>query len=106
MNRLLLTALLLLGAGASPRSEPLSFPRDHGSHPAENIEWWYWTGHLTGSGGHEYGFRLAFSRLRQLRLAHFAWTDVSGRTFRFAEKAHMGLPGVAGAKEAGLDVLN
>jgi predicted secreted hydrolase len=106
MNRLVLTALLLLGAGTVPRSEPVSFPRDHGSHPAEAIEWWYWTGHLTGSGGREYGFLLVFFRLRQFHLAHFAWADVSGKTFRFDEKAHMGLPGIAGAREAGLDVVN
>lgn len=106
MIRWLLIAALSLVATASPRSEPLSFPRDHGSHPSENIEWWYWTGHLTGSGGHEYGFLLVFFRLKQFHLAHFAWTDVSNKTFRFDEKAHLGLPGIAGAKEGGLDIVN
>ena len=94
---------------AGVRGEPqrtLSFPRDHGSHPSENIEWWYWTGHLRGNGGREYGFLLVFFRLRQFHLAHFAWTDVSGKTFRFDEKAHLGLPGIAGSKEGALDVGN
>jgi predicted secreted hydrolase len=84
----------------------LSFPRDHGSHPDANIEWWYYTGHLTGEGGRPYGFLLVFFRLRQFHLAHFAWTDVSRKAFRFDEKAHLGLPGIAGAKEEGLDVVN
>ena len=26
--------------------EVFSFPRDHGSHPAFKLEWWYLTGHL------------------------------------------------------------
>jgi predicted secreted hydrolase len=106
MTRLLLAAAICLAATAAPRNEPLSFPRDHGSHPAENIEWWYWTGHLTGSGGRDYGFLLVFFRLRQFHMAHFAWTDVSEKTFRFDEKAHLALPGIAGAKEGGLDVVN
>ena len=102
MKRVLVFAFML-GAMGAPA---LQFPRDHGSHPAENIEWWYWTGHLTGNGGREYGFLLVFFRLRQFHLAHFAWTDVSAKTFRFDEKAHLGLPGIAGAKEGGLDVVN
>lgn len=96
-------------AGVSGDQKPttlLSFPRDHGSHPDANIEWWYYTGHLTGQGGRDYGFLLVFFRLRQFHLAHFAWTDVSGKAFRFGEKAHLGLPGIAGAKEGGLDVVN
>jgi predicted secreted hydrolase len=102
MKRAFVFALILAAVGAPA----LQFPRDHGSHPSENIEWWYWTGHLTGGSGHEYGFLLVFFRLRQFHLAHFAWTDVSGKTFRFDEKAHMGLPGIAGARQEGLDVVN
>jgi predicted secreted hydrolase len=85
---------------------PLSFPRDHGAHPDATIEWWYWTGHLTGTGGAEYGFQLTFFRLRDLHLAHFAWTDVARRSFRYAEKVHLALPGIAGASPDGLDVFN
>jgi predicted secreted hydrolase len=106
ITRLFLAAVLSLGAASAPRSEPLSFPRDHGSHPAANIEWWYYTGHLTGEAGRPYGFLLVFFRLRQFHLAHFAWTDVPGKTFRFDEKAHLGLPGIAGAREESLDVVN
>jgi predicted secreted hydrolase len=96
-------AVLCLGA-AEPAS--LSFPRDHGAHPDAAIEWWYYTGHLTGERGLEYGFQLTFFRVRDLYLAHFAWTDVARQSFRYAEKVHLGLPGIAGASSDGLDVFN
>jgi len=38
----------------------LSFPRDHGAHPAFRIEWWYITGWLDGP----LGFQLTFFRAR------------------------------------------
>jgi len=97
-------AALLLAA--LPASEPLQFPRDHGAHPEAPVEWWYYTGHLTGPGGKEYGFQLTFFRVRDLHLAHFAWTDVARGTFVYDEKTHLGLPGVAGAATGGLDVSN
>lgn len=93
----------LSARGAEP---PLEFPRDHGAHPASPVEWWYYTGHLSGDGGRAYGFQLTFFRVRELHLAHFAWTDVSRRRFRYAEKTHLGLPGIATAGEARLDVTN
>jgi predicted secreted hydrolase len=84
----------------------ISFPRDHGSHADAAVEWWYWTGHLTGEGGREYGFQLTFFRVRELHLAHFAWSDLSGGRFSFEERTHLGLPGIAGAQEGRLDVVN
>jgi len=84
----------------------LSFPRDHGSHPDATLEWWYWTGHLQSDDGRPYGFQLTFFRLRDLHLAHFAWSDVGGGSFRFAQKTHLGLPGIAGASESRLDAFN
>ncbi len=63
---------------------PLVFPRDHGSHPETQVEWWYVTGVLrpessgSGSGGSAqggtgailaqppaYGFQLTFFRVRR-----------------------------------------
>jgi predicted secreted hydrolase len=84
----------------------LSFPHDHGSHPDAAIEWWYYTGHLAGEGGRAYGFQLTFFRVRELHLAHLAWSDISRRQFHYEEKAHLGLPGIAGAAEERLDVFN
>jgi predicted secreted hydrolase len=96
-HRLLVPALLLIA---------LSFPQDHGSHPDATLEWWYWTGHLQSDDGRPFGFQLTFFRLRDLHLAHFAWSDVGGGSFQFAQKTHLGLPGIAGASEARLDAFN
>ena len=70
------------------------------------LEWWYWTGHLQGSAGRPYGFQLTFFRLRDIHLAHFAWSDVDSGRFTFEEKTHLALPGIAGASEQHLDVFN
>ena len=85
---------------------PVSFPRDHGSHAEAAIEWWYWTGHLTSGDGRAYGFQITFFRVRDLHLAHFAWSDLTAGKFTFEEKMHLGLPGIAGAQETRLDVFN
>src|SRR5262249_4814979 len=104
-SRLALITSVLLIAGAADRSE-VAFPRDHGAHADAGIEWWYYTGHLRDAAKKEYGFELTFFRVRELSLAHFAWTDVSGRKFRYEEKAHRILPGIADAEAGRLSVSN
>lgn len=84
----------------------LAFPRDHGAHPEAAVEWWYYTGHLSDRVGRRYGFQLTFFRVRELHLAHFAWTDVARTEFRYEEKMHLGLPGIAASAEGRLDVAN
>jgi predicted secreted hydrolase len=102
MRRLFgIAALAALGVAS-----PIRFPRDHGAHLEVPLEWWYWTGHLRGSAGREYGFQLTFFRLRDVHLAHFAWSDVASGRFTYEEKVHLALPGIAGASETGLDVFN
>jgi predicted secreted hydrolase len=103
--RLFLAATLGLFAGAADRSDIL-FPRDHGSHPDAALEWWYYTGHLRGAGGREYGFQLTFFRAREMSLAHFAWSDVARKVFRYEEKTHLSLPGIASAAVERLSVVN
>jgi predicted secreted hydrolase len=103
--RLPIAAAALLVATAADRNN-LTFPRDHGSHADAAIEWWYYTGHLRDASRREYGFELTFFRLKELSLAHFAWTDVSRKKFRYEEKAHLILPGVAGAEAGRLAVFN
>ena len=82
------------------------FPRDHGPHREFKTEWWYATGNLSDEQGHEYGFQLTFfrqgihpgkkpagsSRFRVMDLpfAHFAFTDVSGKTFRYYQRSSRG----------------
>jgi predicted secreted hydrolase len=88
------------------------FPRDHGPHREFKTEWWYATGNLSDEQGHEYGFQLTFfrqgihpgkkpagsSRFRVMDLpfAHFAFTDVSGKTFRYYQRSSRGAFGEAG----------
>ena len=101
LARVAFAALLCLAAAS-----PMRFPRDHGAHSDVPLEWWYWTGHLRGATGREYGFQLTFFRLRDVHLAHFAWSDVASGLFSYEEKVHLALPGIAGASETGLDVFN
>ena len=104
MRRLLALALAaLLPADATA---PVAFPRDHGAHRDAPVEWWYYTGHLFGGAGRRYGFQLTFFRVRDVHLAHFAWTDIAGGRFQYDEKTHLGLPGIAAAAEGRLDVSN
>ena len=88
------------------------FPRDHGPHRDYKTEWWYATGNLSDEEGHEYGFQLTFfrqgirpgekpagsSRFRVMDLpfAHFGFTDVSGKTFRYYQLSSRGAFGEAG----------
>ena len=51
----------------SAKAEPgqlLQFPRDHGSHPAFRIEWWYITGWVQDQAARELGFQITFFRAR------------------------------------------
>lgn len=105
-------------------ADPLSFPRDHGSHDDARVEWWYVTGHLEtdGAPAEGLGYQLTFFRVglldeprtsrasawapRDLHLAHFARTDLSARAFRYAERAHRSGVGAVAAHEEALDVSN
>ena len=104
MKRLLPLILAMVLPANAPA--PLVFPRDHGAHPDAPVEWWYYTGHLSGGAGRSYGFQLTFFRVHEVHLAHFAWTDAARRRFVYEEKTHLGLPGIASAAEGRLDVSN
>lgn len=91
------------------------FPRDHFAHPDFKTEWWYFTGNLTAEDGRELGFQLTFFRqgvrrgeasgtrfaVDDIKLAHFAVTDISGGQFRFAQKVSRGAFGEAGFSGGG-----
>jgi predicted secreted hydrolase len=102
-------------------NQKISFPRDHGAHDDARVEWWYVTGHLETASGKRLGYQLTFFRTgiaddppprassfaaRDLYLAHFARTDVSKGTFRFAERLHRVGPGAAYARAGRLSVAN
>lgn len=44
-----------------PAGSLISFPADEGRHPSEPVEWWYTSGHLTGTvSGKTYSFMLTY----------------------------------------------
>ena len=67
----LAAALSMLAAGPAGYpvvrpGERLSFPADHGAHPAFRTEWWYVTGWLRTAEGRDLGFQVTFFRTRPL----------------------------------------
>lgn len=95
----------------------LTFPHDHGAHPAFRTEWWYVTGWLDTDAG-PIGFQITFFRSRtgigeasaspfaprQLLFAHAAVSDPRiGRLLHDERAARVGL-GLAEAKEGDTDV--
>ncbi|MBF5003426.1 lipocalin-like domain-containing protein [Diaphorobacter caeni] len=95
----------------------LVFPRDHGSHPELQTEWWYITGHVR-SKGKPFGFQVTFFRSRvastqgmqsafaakQLIFAHAAVTDIEGRVQHHDQRIARAGFGIAEASETDCDV--
>jgi len=89
------------------------FPSDHGSHEDYQIEWWYFTGHLTDKRGNHYGFELTFFRtgvrnesvrqipskwaVKNIYSAHFAISNETTKEFWFNEVMSREGLGKAGA---------
>ncbi len=113
-----LALLLLLACPASGQDwKPAlpgyeyKFPRDHGQHPDQKIEWWYYTGNLATADGHRFGYQLTFFRigatptpanaspwaLRDVWMAHFAVSDLTGGKYHHADRLNRAGPGLAGA---------
>lgn len=93
------------------------FPRDHHAHREFKTEWWYFTGNVFDPDGHRFGYELTFFRqgiqpatrrdpgasrfiVDDLKFAHFAITDVSGRKFQFDQRMSRGAFGEAGFDDA------
>ena len=53
----------------------LSFPADHGPHPAFRIEWWYLTANLKGPDGTEYGAQWTLFRSALAPRAGEGWEN-------------------------------
>lgn len=103
----------------------LEFPRDHGSHPRMQTEWWYVTGHARPESGSNaqsreprFGFQVTFFRsrvaatqqmrsefaARQLIFAHAAVTDLhAGVQYHEQRIARAGF-GIAQASEEDCDI--
>lgn len=76
---------------------PITLPADDGFRSREDVQWWYWTGHLRTDDGKRYGFEMVFFAFNSLgffrtQLAQAAITDVDGNSFHFTEYTHYGLP--------------
>src|SRR2546422_10340143 len=97
---------------------PLSFPADHGPPPDFRTEWWYYPGNLRTAAGRHFGFQLTFFRValapgvvltagaeprasawstRQLYVAHFAASDITGGRFHAFSRSSREALGLAGA---------
>lgn len=97
-----------------------AFPRDHASHPAFKLEWWYYTGNLQTPQGRRFGYQVTFFRVgvdpapanpsrwavRDLFMTHLAVSDPAGRRYRYDERLSRGGPGLAGAASDRYHVWN
>jgi predicted secreted hydrolase len=115
---LLLAALAAVPASWALPARTLQFPRDYGSHPDLQTEWWYITGHAKNSAEREFGFQVTFFRsrvdaaqglrsafaARNLVFAHAAVTDLEGRVLLHDQRIARAGFGVASASEADTDV--
>ncbi len=122
--RALIAAMAVAGI-AAPSPYPvvrpgirLSFPTDHGAHPALRTEWWYVTGWLKGEDGRDVGFQVTFFRVnprpaagnpsrfspRQIIFAHAALSDPRVGRILHAERAARDGFGLAGAATGDADV--
>jgi len=93
-----------LGYGETELREPptdgaVTLPDDLFAKPDVQTEWWYYTGHCATETGREFGFELVFFKRRTDRdrlgffpvmalanpmyFAHFAISDIEGRSFRY-----------------------
>ncbi len=124
-----LAAFALIGTGTAappvlpsyPEVRPgvaLTFPRDHGAHPAYRTEWWYVTGWLKGADGSPFGFQVTFfqSRLaidqrnpsrfapRHVLFAHAALSDAKGGRMLHDQRAARAGFGLARAATSNTDL--
>jgi predicted secreted hydrolase len=98
----------------------LSLPRDHVSHPAFKIEWWYYTGNVETDRGRRFGYQVTFFRVgvevqprnpssfavRDLFIAHIAVTDAAAKRYVSAERINRAGVGWAGASLTDYHVWN
>ncbi|MEM7515371.1 MAG: lipocalin-like domain-containing protein [Planctomycetota bacterium] len=100
----------------------LEYPRDHGSHPETQSEWWYLTGQLMDEDGRRFGYQFTIFRgglsqasaapetspLRasQVFAGHLAVTDLEAKKTHHAERLRRaGMGGLASASTADMDLV-
>jgi predicted secreted hydrolase len=79
---------------ATPKGK-VSLPKDDALHD-EELEWWYWSGHLETKDGRWFGFEETFFAVRQSGLngeeVDTALTDIAGGKFLYDVTDAIGLP--------------
>jgi predicted secreted hydrolase len=119
VKRFCFSLALIVAAGATAAAEDWAlalpgwkyeFPRDHFSHPDFKTEWWYFTGNVSTKDGRELGYQLTFFRqgvsrqsnttsrfaTADIKLAHFAVSDLSSKKFHHGQKISRGAFAEAG----------
>ena len=76
---------------------PVQLPRDDALLRTQNVQWWYWTGHLQTEDGRWFGFEVVFFAFRNYglfwsQLAQAAITDEQGNKFHFLEDVKFSIP--------------
>lgn len=76
---------------------PITLPADDAFLPSEQVQWWYWTGHLETEDGQRFGFEVCFFTFDAFlfmrdQLVQAAITDVNGNRFEFKEFVKFHLP--------------
>lgn len=68
----------------------VEIPKNDAFLPKEDVQWWYWTGHLETDEGRKFGFEICFFTFDSLlifkdQLIQAAITDVDNNSFHFKE---------------------
>ncbi|MCB1907655.1 MAG: carotenoid biosynthesis protein [Rhodocyclaceae bacterium] len=76
---------------------PVELPSDDAFLPSQDVQWWYWTGHLESEEGRRFGFEVVFFTFDSFafmrdQLVQVAITDVDDDSFHFAEHLEFRLP--------------
>ncbi|ABK44108.1 secreted hydrolase-like protein [Magnetococcus marinus MC-1] len=82
---------------------PVEIPQNDAFLPNEQVQWWYWTGHLKTESGREFGYEVVFfafktGLLMRDQLIQAAITDVEGQKFHFGQKVVLKLPEILDSK--------
>ena len=106
----------------APRT--LVFPKDHASHSGFQTEWWYVTGNVQDSSGHEFGYQFTIFRraidprnatergrtsawaVSDLFVGHLAISDIASKQFISKEEAKRGVLSLAGATDSESVITN
>lgn len=94
---LILTVLAWLFLPRRGLIGPVQLPADDAFLQSQQVQWWYWTGHLFSDDGRRFGFEIVFFAFDSLvifrdQLVQAAVTDVNGQRFSFEEFVEFHLP--------------